>query len=79
MKPLPSGAAVSFYYKKNKTGSWVQAKTADDVQRTLHVAVFPNGDLTKRVKIDVGGLGMLPRDKVRFTFANTGVVEPNIE
>lgn len=29
MDPLPSGASVAFYYKKNKTGSWVQAYTAD--------------------------------------------------
>jgi len=29
MNPLPSGASVDFYYKANKTGSWVQAKLAD--------------------------------------------------
>lgn len=30
MKPLPSGCSVQFHYKINKTGSFVQARTADD-------------------------------------------------
>jgi len=29
MAPLPSGASVQFWYKLNKTGSFIQAKTAD--------------------------------------------------
>lgn len=29
MEPLPSGASVSFYYKKDKTGNWVQASLAN--------------------------------------------------
>lgn len=29
MAPLPSGASVEFWYKLNKTGAFVQAKTAD--------------------------------------------------
>lgn len=29
MNPLPNGTNVKFYYKKNKTGDWIQAYTAD--------------------------------------------------
>lgn len=29
MEPLPGGASIQFYFKKNKTGSWVQALTVD--------------------------------------------------
>ncbi len=29
MEPLPNGSNVKFYYKKNKTGDWVQANTAN--------------------------------------------------
>lgn len=27
--PLPSGTSIAFYYRVNKTGSWIQARTAD--------------------------------------------------
>jgi hypothetical protein len=29
LSPLPDGTSVSFYYKMNKTGDWVRARTAD--------------------------------------------------
>lgn len=29
MNPLPAGCTVTFYYRKNKTGSWIQANVAD--------------------------------------------------
>ena len=60
MSPLPSGASVAFYYKMNKTGSWVQATLANGTT-TYSVA---NG---KKAVFNIGAEGEIYEHKIILT------------
>jgi len=60
MSPLPSGASVAFYYKMNKTGSWIQATLANGTT-TYSVA---SG---KKAVFNIGAEGEIYEQKIVLT------------
>jgi len=60
MSPLPSGASVSFYYKMNKTGSWVQAYLANG---TASYSVVSG----KKAVFNIGAEGEIYEQKIVLT------------